>query len=62
MKLTSKQQKIIIEEVKKLFTEFNSGSFCGCYEGDLLGEYPEGSREFIELLAERLKGNNGTNP
>lgn len=33
-------EKIIREVVKKVLSEYQSGDFCGCFEGDIDGVYP----------------------
>lgn len=41
-------------KVREVFDEMKSGDFCGCYDGDIMGEYKYGVDKFIELLGKRI--------
>ena len=44
----------VVNLVKEVFSEMWSSNFCGCFEGDLDGEYERGVAAFIEVLEEKM--------
>ena len=45
----------VLALANEVFQEMKSENFCGCYEGDLGDNYPEGATEFVKKLAEKLE-------
>ena len=44
---------------KELLTKMKSEDFCGCYQGDIKGNYEDGVDTFITDFIERLKAEQG---
>lgn len=47
--------KPVIDAASAAFAEMRPSDFCGCYEGDLTDDYPDGVEEFIKRLTNNLK-------
>ena len=53
MEFTKKELK----ELKKILEEvLESEDFCGCYEGDISGKFPEGIAKVIKIIELFSKG------
>lgn len=50
MTITREDVDAVILVAQVLFDNSNSSTFCGCYEGDLNDEYPEGVKYFLDTL------------
>ena len=42
---------------KEIFSKMSPEDFCGCWEGDITNNYPEGVTEFLKKFETRLNQN-----